>query len=198
MPEKYDHAGVAAQGGHFYPNITGSYRRPVLHNVDLREDPVDDSFFRGVALPEVNKTASWNSTLATGLRGEYDWAGVTNLDFKLTERRTTLDLAKDKEELHRRDVDWSWVRGTLTLSGNETVEYNMYGLHFIPNGTYELYAMPDGLRVDVRHIPTLYPHAHNATVEIVRAELKRELEKAEDSFLLTDVNDDCKWGWPCR
>lgn len=185
VPAKYYHP---PQGEHFFPNITGWYRGAKVHTVDL-EDGGHDNFFNGVNLPTLGE---WNSTLSKELRGTFDWTGVSAWDIKVHERRTAVDLKRDEEELSRREVEWAWVKGKITLRGNASTDYDMFGLHHIPNGTYEAFALPEGVRIDVRHIPRLYPHHHNTTASIVLAELRRELKREEEAFLLTDVNPDCE------
>jgi hypothetical protein len=95
---------------------------------------------------------------------------------------------------------WAWVRGSTTLTahlpgypadeGNEAITYDFYGLHFLANGTYELYALPEGTFLDIRNIPRLFPNHHNITSHIVLAELEKELRAYEGNLLLTDVKPD--------
>ncbi|BEJ11489.1 hypothetical protein CspHIS471_0109110 [Cutaneotrichosporon sp. HIS471] len=206
MPARFDHSDVATRGDTFYPNITGWYRRAMAHPVDLIVEQVDrsDSFFRGIPLPAVNESGSWNQTLANELRGEFDWMSVTSWDLRgIVERsivpereeRKTIALNDDSEKalgngenVVALEPTWAWVRGLLTVgTPNISLEYKFYGLHHIANGTYELFSLHESQRVDIRNIPTLYPAHHNETVQIVLAELKKELQIQEDSLLLTDV-----------
>ncbi len=90
-------------------------------------------------------------------------------------------------------TDWTWVKGGVTLSTKDTsIEYNFYGLHHIPNGTLNLFALPDGLKIDIRDIPRLYPDPdhHNFTSRIVMVELEKELNSLEDNLLLSDIKPD--------
>ena len=88
-------------------------------------------------------------------------------------------------------TDWSWVKGSATLSaGENAIDYAFYGLHFLPNGTMNLYGLPDGMRIDIREIPRLYPGHQNITHQIILAELENELAVQEASLMLSDVQDD--------
>jgi hypothetical protein len=122
--------------------------------------------------------------------------------------------------------DWAWVRGTITLTANsdpvmslpldpietptnetvtteeDSVNYDMIGLHYIPTGTYGLFAMPEGRAIDIRNIPRLFVDRHeapssghanhgallNASRAIIMRQLKEDLKEAEDSLLLSDVS----------
>jgi hypothetical protein len=202
VPTRFDHSEVAARGGHFFPNITGWYRRAMAHPVDLVKEQVDrsDSFFRGIPLPAVNESGGWNQTLADELRGEFDWMSVTSWDLRVTVERGIAPEGEKKapeedSEASGEDEDlvalaptWAWVRGGITVSTvNTSLEYKFYGLHHIANGTYELFSLHESQRVDIRHIPTLYPDHRNETRQIVLTELRKELQIQEDSLLLTDV-----------
>lgn len=182
----------------------------MAHPVDLIKEQVDrsDSFFRGIPLPAVNASGGWNATLAEELRGEFDWNTITSWELRGVvetglEPEETGEKKKGKWEDGEREGEadlgelgdlvastptWAWVRGGLQVFTPATsLEYKFYGLHHIPNGTYELFALPESMRIDIRHIPTLYPSHHNETARIIFKELKRELQVQEDSLLLTDV-----------
>ncbi|CAK9785846.1 hypothetical protein CC85DRAFT_287654 [Cutaneotrichosporon oleaginosum] len=206
VPTRFDHSEVAARGGHFFPNMTGWYRHAVAHPVDLLKEQEDrsDSFFRGIPLPAVKERAGWNQTLADELRGEFDWMSITSWDLRVTvergiaheegERKKSRpegdfgEPRREDDDLVARAPKWAWVRGGITVGApNTTLEYKFYGLHHIANGTYELFSLHESQRVDIRHIPTLYPDHHNETAQIVLTELKKDLQIQEDSLLLTDV-----------
>ena len=88
-------------------------------------------------------------------------------------------------------TDWSWVKGSATLSSPEqSIDYSLYGLHFIPNGTINLFGLPDGMRIDIRNIPRLYPDHGNVTHTIILAELEKELRIQENALMLSDVEPD--------
>ena len=92
---------------------------------------------------------------------------------------------------------WTWIKGSLTLrtseeAGDRSIDYAFYGLHFVPNGTYELYALPDGMRLDVRRLPLLFPQARNASEAIALAELEKELAVQQSQLLISDVRPDGK------
>lgn len=178
----------------------------MAHPVDLVKEQADrsDSFFRGIPLPAVNESGGWNQTLADELRGEFDWMSVTSWDLRVTLERGIASKGDERKKGapagdsgEARDEDeglvalaptWAWVRGGITVGApNTTLEYKFYGLHHIANGTYELFSLHESQRVDIRHIPTLYPDHHNETAQIVLDELKKELQIQEDSLLLTDV-----------
>lgn len=185
----------------------------MAHPVDLVKEQVDrsDSFFRGIPLPAVNASGGWNATLAEELRGEFDWNTVTSFDLRVTIEKGIAPEGKDKsgggtrkdggpergdekgslegeDDLVANAPTWAWVRGGITVGTPTTsLEYKFYGLHHIPNGTYELFSLHESSRIDIRHIPTLYPNHHNETAHIVLTELKHELQIQEDSLLLTDV-----------
>jgi hypothetical protein len=96
-----------------------------------------------------------------------------------------------------RGSEYHWVRGSATLrtskaNGSRTIDYNFYGLHYRPNGTYELYGVPDGMHLDIRNIPRLYrgERERKESREIVLAELEKELQVQKDMLLLSDVRPD--------
>lgn len=87
--------------------------------------------------------------------------------------------------------DWSWVRGGASLSTDDnSVDYSFYGLHHLPNGTYNLFGQPDGVKIDIRNIPRMYPDHHNVTRDIILSELEKELRSQNDNLLLTDSTPD--------
>ncbi|WOO79767.1 DSC E3 ubiquitin ligase complex subunit 1 [Vanrija pseudolonga] len=206
-PPAYDHTALAAAHAPFFTNITGWYRHAAAHTVDLGVPrPEAAGFFGSVALPSLNTTSAFNSTLATESRGRFNWSDAVKWDLHVSkERRVTFRggngtaLPEDGHGAHggsrpdpRAPDDWVWVKGTSTIetSIGSAVNYGFFGLHFVPNGTYTLYAMPEGLHIDVRNIPPLLPAHHNITSSIVLAELEKELKAQEDSFVLTDVKDE--------
>lgn len=205
-PPAYDHTSLAEAHAPFFTNITGWYRHATAQTVDLAVPRPDAAgFFGSVALPSLN-TSSFNSTLATESRGRFNWSDAVKWDLHVSkERRVTFrggngTVVEDGGHAgHRHDPrapdDWVWVKGTSTIetSTGSAVNYGFFGLHFVPNGTYTLYAMPEGLHIDVRNIPPLLPAHHNITSSIVLAELEKELKAQEDSFVLTDVKDEREW-----
>ncbi|ORY35895.1 hypothetical protein BCR39DRAFT_512893 [Naematelia encephala] len=176
IPPEYQHDSSNS----FFTNITGFYREAKIHLVNLLDPPTSDNhFFRQVHLPNLN-TSSWNETLAEELRGSWDWAGVDKWDLNLREREVEGNMR-----------DWTWVKGGATLSsGEENIDYNFFGLHHLANGTYELFAKADGVKIDIRNIPRLYPSHHNETAQIILAELEKELSIQEGNLLLSDIKDD--------
>lgn len=185
--------------------MTGWYRRARVSTIDLLAHSPTSPFFAGVSVPSLN-TTSWNETRAIELRGDFDWANVVNFDINVRREREVTLASNASDEFARhigfeKDT-WAWVKGSASISArtpakdelpiDSAVDYDFFGLHYLPNGTYELYGLPDGMRVDIRNIPRLFPQHHNVTSHIVLAELEKELQHQEDSLLLTDVQPDGK------
>lgn len=172
LPSRFHHKGQ------FYTNITGFQREGRAHTVNLTnpssgaffENHPSDPFFE--RLPNFNGT-SWNGTLAEEMRGDWDWRQVDKWEMNIKERDSFED-------------EWSWVKGVMTLG---SLDFDFCGLHHLPNGTFELYGLANGLYLDLRNIPRLYPHHHNVTRRIVMRELQKELASQESSLLLTDVRE---------
>lgn len=158
------------------------------------------SYFNDVRIPNLN-SSSWNSTRSDELTGEWDWSSVNTWSMQLKERAITT---------HRGDVtpnenytDWTWVKGGITLttrsdpvdgSGGKEIEYEFYGVHHIPNGTYDLYGLPEGKRIDIRHIPLSFTgEAYEVVREVILLELEKELKSQEDNLLLMDAKVDCEF-----
>lgn len=216
VPPTYAHDPL--QHSHrFYSNITGFYRHAAVHPLSLSETRNDSlaSFWNGSALPlrPINETEGWNETRAEEMRGAWDWARTVRWDMNLKERNvSSIDLS-DKL-LHPAEKDendypeWTWVKGALTLTSrpasvsssslDETITYNFYGLHHIPNGTYNLFALPEGMRPDIRRLPGLWGEARwagevgNETRGIVLRELDKEVKVQQDLFVLGDMRPDGK------
>ncbi|KAK4685270.1 transmembrane E3 ubiquitin-protein ligase, partial [Tremellales sp. Uapishka_1] len=182
IPPEYTH-----RAEHYFTNITGFYRKASAHPISLLDSARSiPSFFYQVDLPTLN-TSLWNETRAVELRGAWDWANMTSFEMNVKERRTEAEVD-----------DWTWVKGAATLGANEhTIDYDLYGLHFVPNGTYNLFALPDGIRIDIRNIPRLYPDHHNITSRIILAELKKEMKKQESALMLSEVKDDDETATSC-
>jgi hypothetical protein len=161
----------------------------------------------------VNTTRGYSETLAKELRGEIDWSRLTKWEMNVKERNVTgashsllmnpteaqsenPTIATTSERSPDLD-DWAWVRGTASLSSDgrenetyQTVDYNFYGLHFIPDGTYHLLGVPEGKRVDIRQIPALFandPERQNMSRSLILGELEKEFKIQNDELLLTDV-----------
>ncbi|KAL1409803.1 hypothetical protein Q8F55_003800 [Vanrija albida] len=197
-PPAYDHSSLAAAHTPFFTNITGWYRHAEAEVVDLAAAaPSSSGFFSSVPLPSLNTTA-FNSSLAAEWRGRFNWSDAVKWDLHVSkERRVTFRSGNETAGgtgagAGARDDDWVWVKGTSTIETRDFrgVNYGFFGLHFVPNGTYTLFAMPEGLHIDVRNIPPLFPAHHNITSRIILAELEKELKAQEDSFVLTDVKDE--------
>lgn len=115
-----------------------------------------------------------------------------------------------ERNVHVEDAEeWSWIKGSVTLSvsplsasrsalgdgskddgENTSIDYNLFGLHHVPNGTINLFGLPEGMRIDIRNIPRLYPQHQNITHHIILSELERELQIQESNLLLSDVQPD--------
>jgi hypothetical protein len=202
LPSRYSHSS-----GPFYTNITGFHRAGVTHTVDLLK-PLDahsksaTGFFDEGSLPAANSTAhdALNATLAGELRGSWDWSAVDKWEMNVKERSILPAKGGSNVTGAFDDAEWSWVKGVITLSGSSnltftqtSLDFDFRGLHHLPSGTFELYAMPDGTYLDVRNIPRLYPTNQNITRGIIWRELEKELEIQEASLLLTDVRPDGEW-----
>ncbi|EJT53239.1 RING finger ubiquitin ligase [Trichosporon asahii var. asahii CBS 2479] len=189
-PDHLNHAKAAAAEMPFFTNITGGYRQAEVEVIDLLSPtPAKGStFFAHQRIPSLNQSW-WNETNAAWLRGEFDWKGVSQWDMNLNERRVEAATNTTASGVPTAE-DWNWVKGTVTLSGTQTIEYDVFGLHHVPNGTYELYGQPQHTRIDIRNIPRLYPDHHNTTARLIMAELKKELRFREHQLVTPDAKGD--------
>ncbi|OXG23479.1 ligase [Cryptococcus neoformans Tu401-1] len=210
----------------FYTNITGFYRHATVHPLSLSEpystsQHLDSlaSFWKGAHLPRlpINQTEGWNETRAEEMRGEWDWARTVRWDMNLKERNVSSSIDRPDDLSHPTQKDdneypeWTWVKGALTLTSrpvplspssststasDQTIIYDFYGLHHIPNGTYNLFALPEGMRPDIRRLPGLWgekrwgEEAGNETRGIVLRELEKEVKVQEGLFVLGDMRPD--------
>ena len=176
IPPLYNHPPIRP----FFNNITGFYKNGHVHPVDLLSSS-PTPFFHGIDVPNLN-TTSWNETLAQERVGEWDFSIVDDWSMNLKERAVTMANM----------TDWAWVKGGATLAAGEdrSIEYSFYGLHYIPNGTYNLFGLPDGMIIDIRNVPTMYPEHQNETGQIIMAELEKELAVQENNLLLSDAPRD--------
>lgn len=193
LPSRYRHD---ASRHYFYINITGFYRDAKAHTTSLLGSQHGDdqhanhtvTFFDGVRMPDLNassSTTAWNETRARELRGDWPWASVDKWDMNIKERLP--------EGIHESSsADWYWVRGSASVQAgaDQVIEYGLYGLHYVPNGTYELYGLPDGKDIDIRNIPRLFPYHQNITRGIILAELEKELRKQQQVLLQPDARVD--------
>lgn len=200
IPPLYDHPPTPHG---FFTNISGFYRDARLHPLSLVQSPSSSSsaihshFFDNLPhpIPNLNHTGTWNETQSKELRGDFPWSSLTKWEMNLKERYPESNASlHDPDDVHSTH-DWTWVKGVASLSdGDEnSVEYNFYGLHHIPKGTYRMFGLPDGKRVDIRNIPRLWADDErlaNLTRAIVAAELERELKAQQNSLYLVDVRQD--------
>lgn len=175
IPPEYDHKSQS-----FFTNITGFYREATIHPFNLTHPEVSH-FFQHIHLPSLNASTREDNR-AREKRGDVDWAGMNKWSMNVRER-----------EIEGNFSDWTWVKGGATLASNHsTIDYSFYGLHHLPNGTINLFALPDGMKIDIRNIPRLYPDHHNETSQIILLELEKELKTQQDNLMLSDVKPD---GW---
>jgi hypothetical protein len=204
MPSQYDHPPLQ---GPFFTNITGFYRHAVATPLSLISDlHTTTSFFGDTRIPNLN-TSSWNETLAEELKGSWDWATTNRFDFNLKERF----ILDPDGHLNSSYNGWTWVKGGITLFSDtpplftnaeeeETegdkreIEYEVYGLHHIRNGTYRMFGMPEGKRVDIRRIPTLFENQeeHDMATRVILLEMEKELKRQQENLLLMDAKEDSK------
>lgn len=206
IPSQYDHDPIQ---GPFFTNITGFYRNAQASSISLvsSQHPASTTFFGQTHIPNLN-TSSWNGTLAEELRGSWNWATTTKVDFNLKER-SILDI---KGHENTTFDGWTWVKGGITLydegqpalfaldgedfeveeGSKQDIEYEVYGLHHVRNGTYRLFGMPEGMRVDIRRIPTLFDNKeeHDLAAEVILLELEKELIHQQENLLLMDAKTD--------
>ncbi|WWC92049.1 uncharacterized protein L201_007003 [Kwoniella dendrophila CBS 6074] len=126
---------------------------------------------------------------------------------------------KNGTEWERYD-DWNWVKGQLTLTstpssniihpaitdgqiasdtkvdeGNngekDSITYDFFGLHYLPNGTYNLYGLPEGMRIDIRKLSNLWTTSVSAiTKEIILRELEKEVRNLDGNLMIGDLRED--------
>lgn len=84
--------------------------------------------------------------------------------------------------------------GDDRVVSNQSIDYEVYGLHHVQNGSYRLFGMPDGKRVDIRHIPTMFEIEEDAALarEVILLELEKDVRKQKDNLLLADAKPDGK------
>jgi hypothetical protein len=143
------------------------------------------------------------------LKGSWNWATTTKIDFNLKER-SILDAQGHENSTFN---GWTWVKGGITLYdeglptvaiaegeavagevGSKTnIEYEVYGLHHVRNGTYRLFGMPEGMRLDIRRIPTLFDNQeeHDLASQVILLEMEKELLHQQENLLLMDARVDC-------
>ena len=205
MPSQYNHPPLQ---GPFFTNITGFYRHAIATPLSLvsPEQASTTTFFGDKRIPDLN-TTSWNATLAEELRGSWEWASTNRFDFNLKER-LILDSDGHQNATYN---GWTWVKGSITLFSDtppitsnaedeevegdkREIEYEVYGLHHIRNGTYRMFGMPEGKRVDIRRIPTLYenPDEHGLATQVILLEMEKELKHQQENLLLMDAREDGK------
>lgn len=210
MPSRYDHLPIQ---GPFFTNITGFYRHAVATPLSLVSpaEPETTTFFGDVRIPNLN-TSSWNATLAEELKGSWNWASTHRFDFNLKER-FILDANGNLNATYN---GWTWVKGGITLFSDspplfsevgvedeegdkQEIEYEVYGLHHIRNGTYRMFGMPEGKKVDIRRIPTLFgnPDEHNLATNVILLEMEKELRHQQENLLLMDAKEDSKLSSHC-
>ena len=86
------------------------------------------------------------------------------------------------------------AEGKEEVDGGTNIEYDVYGLHHVRNGSYRLFGMPDGKRVDIRRIPTLFEgiEDHHLAQEVVLLELEKDVRSQKENLLLSDARTDCE------
>ncbi|RXK41711.1 hypothetical protein M231_00946 [Tremella mesenterica] len=142
------------------------------------------------------ENTEWNETLALELRGSWDWEHTTRWDMNIREKTLSSTLNLTSLNPTWNNEDWTWIKGSATLTaGKNTLEYNFYGLHYLPNGTYGLYGLPEGKNVDIRHIPSLWEgkmlndggDGGNVSKWIVLGELEKDWKSKQEDLLFSDV-----------
>ncbi|WVW81137.1 hypothetical protein I302_103128 [Kwoniella bestiolae CBS 10118] len=167
--------------------------------------------------PNLNSTGEWNATLSEELRGQWEWNRTVKWEMNLKERNIS-SMSPEMEDEHRtngteweRYEDWNWIKGSLTMSTSDkkpstsdkdqeaiqsspvdrSITYDFFGLHHLPNGTYNLYGLPEGMRIDIRKIPYLWNTRHqNVTKEIILRELEKEIRNLDGNLMIGDLRDD--------
>ncbi|WWC72337.1 uncharacterized protein I206_106299 [Kwoniella pini CBS 10737] len=216
LPPEYTYNPAHHQ---FFTNITGFFRSSTLHPISF--DPnttaqlTDDGYWQHHPDLNLNSTGAWNATLASELKGTWQWDKTTKWDMNLKERNIS-SIAPDLEDAYKangtdwdRYQDWNWIKGSLTLStlsspshtddngdkselGGASINYDFFGLHYLPNGTYNLYGLPEGMRIDIRKIPSLWygQQQQNVTKEIILRELEMEVRNIDGNLMIGDLRDD--------
>ncbi|WRT70497.1 uncharacterized protein IL334_007495 [Kwoniella shivajii] len=123
------------------------------------------------------------------------------------------DVEKQMETERDRFKDWSWIKGSLTLTSTpspssnsgsqsrsnssenpteQSMNYDFLGIHYKPNGTYNIIGLPEGMRIDIRKLPFLWKDESNInqTKEIVLRELENEVKKLDGNLMVGDLRDD--------
>ncbi|WWC98821.1 hypothetical protein V866_005714 [Kwoniella sp. B9012] len=178
-----------------------------------------DPYWRHLSsLPDLNSTGEWNSTLVEDLRGEWEWNKTVKWEMNLKERNISSVSPELEDEFKTNGTDWekyedwTWIKGSLTLSTSnkspssssdeyhndvdggstdKSISYDFFGLHYLPNGTYNLYGLPEGMRIDIRKLPYLWNVQHQTvTKEIILRELEKEVRNLDGNLMIGDLRDD--------
>jgi hypothetical protein len=192
MPSQYDHPPVQ---GPFFTNITGFYRHALATPLSLTStsQPESTTFFGDTRIPNLN-TSSWNETLAEELKGSWDWASTNRFDFNLKERFILDSDGHQNTTFADSPPPIQIVDGEEVEGDQREIEYEVLGLHHIRNGTYRMFGMPEGKRVDIRRIPILFENEdeHDLATRVVLLEMEKELKHQQENLLLMDAKEDSK------
>ncbi|WVQ95739.1 hypothetical protein IAU59_002838 [Kwoniella sp. CBS 9459] len=201
------------------PSHLPDYWRHVTSFPSLNSSAEESESWNATRAEELRGSWDWAETVRWDMnlkeRNISAPTASTDDEDELFSHNTTIGQGQKGGTGHRSDADadpdieietypeWTWVKGSGTLTtsekatdGKQSITYDFYGLHYKPNGTYNLYAMPEGMRVDIRKLPYLWTSGNGAAIpdketkEIILRELEKEVAAQENLLILNDVRDD--------
>ncbi|KAJ8473594.1 hypothetical protein ONZ45_g16234 [Pleurotus djamor] len=167
----------------YYPNITGFLHGDgTAYNITMPSLASQVVRWKSSAVAYVTDL---NTTEAIERAGTWNWTASDKVKLSLGEKpsihpETNVPLNPDIALVHGR------VEFTDENSA-EQLHMEFEAVHFIPNGSFYGFALPNGRQIDIRLLPSLVPEPYmNATADIIEPEMLARTKKLQQ--LIDDGN----------
>ncbi|KAF4593156.1 hypothetical protein EYR38_008868 [Pleurotus pulmonarius] len=169
----------------YHPNITGFLRgEGSAHNITLLSLASETVPWKSLA---VEYTSDLNITEASERAGSWNWTASDKVALSLVEKPTVDPQTGQRLRL---SDDVALAHGRIEFTDVNTADelrLEFEAIHFITNGSFYGFALPNGRQIDIRLLPSLVPDPHkNATADMIKPEIEARIKKLQQ--LIDDGN----------
>ncbi|KAF7430683.1 hypothetical protein PC9H_006392 [Pleurotus ostreatus] len=167
----------------YHPNITGFLRgEGSAYNITLLSLAGETVPWKPLA---VEYTSELNITEASERAGSWNWTASEKVALSLVEKPTV-----DPQTGQRLSDDVALAHGRIEftdINTSDELRLEFEAIHFITNGSFYGFALPNGRQIDIRLLPSLVPEPHkNATADMIKPEIEARIKKLQQ--LIDDGN----------
>ncbi|KAH9928798.1 hypothetical protein B0H21DRAFT_814236 [Amylocystis lapponica] len=179
---------LAPEEASYYSNLTGFWHGHLgFHNLtDYSASELSSEPWRHQADAFLAET---NMSAVPELLGSWNWTASEKLSLSIGDK--ILDARNGGRNLSE---EIAVIHGKVEFTdpnNSEELRLDFEGVHFVQNGSIYAFAVPSGLHIDLRQIPSLVPESHmNDTAHAIEAEMSIRVAKLKEKIDFGTIDED--------